>query len=176
MHDSNELPVLFNPPPTVTLIPICLVCMYYVAFHFNHLPHNTLPHTLSLKHTFLHTFLQCTHLLNSHILPPPFFTHTPSLHPHTQNPFIFTPKHPPSSLPHDLLPHYTYLNPNQQELSELHSDELQQLGHSLRSEAESNLSQLRASLEREREEREEEQTRMHKMEIEVERGGKKRKE
>jgi len=54
-------------------------------------------------------------------------------------------------------------------LSELHSDEVQQLEHSLRSEAESNLSQLRASLEREREEREEEQARMHKMEIEVER-------
>jgi len=98
MHDSNELPVFFNPPPTVTLITICLVCMYYVAFHFNHLPHNTLPpHPLSQTY-FLHTFLQCTHLLNSHILPLPFFTHTPSLHPHTQNPSIFTPPCSPSTL------------------------------------------------------------------------------
>lgn len=149
-----------------------LPSMYYYPSYSSPSTQRTPTHPLSQTY-FLHTFLQCTHLLNSHILPPPFFTHTPSLHPHTQNPFIFTPKHPPSSLPHALLPH---LNPKQQELSELHSDELQQLEHSLRSEAESNLSQLRASLEREREEREEEQARMHKMEIEVERGGKKRRE
>ena len=127
--------------------------------------------SLSIPHTLFLLTLSPPHTLPPHTLihlPP----HTlPTLPPHTLPLHTLIHLPPPTFSPHTLPPPtlsppppHTHTH-TQQELSEHQSAELQKLTRSLHAEAESRLSELRVTLEKEMKEKEEEM----KLENEVER-------